>query len=134
MREATVEELRDVDGIGDVIAASVVRFFADPVDADMVQRLERAGLQMAMKESPSAGTSLQGLTIVISGTFSKHSREEYKRMIEAHGGKNTSSISKTTSFILAGDNMGPSKLEKARKLHIKILDEERFLDMLSPEE
>lgn len=134
LREATVEELRDVDGIGDVIAASVVRFFADPVDADMVQRLERAGLQMAMKESPSAGTSLQGLTIVISGTFSKHSREEYKRMIEAHGGKNTSSISKTTSFILAGDNMGPSKLEKARKLHIKILDEERFLDMLSPEE
>ena len=87
-----------------------------------------------MKESPSAGTSLQGLTIVISGTFSKHSREEYKRMIEAHGGKNTSSISKTTSFMLAGDNMGHSKLEKARKLHIKILDEERFLDMLSPEE
>ncbi len=134
LREATVEALRDVDGIGEVIAASVVHFFADPVDAEMVGRLERAGLQMAMEEGPSVGSALQGLTIVISGTFSRHSREEYKRMIEAHGGKHTSSISKNTSFILAGDNMGPSKLEKAQKLNVKIIDEEHFLNMLEHKE
>ena len=99
----------------------------------IVERLESYGLKMAIDESVLANKSdkLKGLTIVISGTFARHSRDEYKAMIEQHGGKNTGSISKKTNYLLAGENMGPAKLEKATALGIKILSEDEFLNLLS---
>ena len=98
----------------------------------MVERLRAAGLQMSLSDDELASRSdkLQGLKIVISGTFAKHSREEYKALIEQNGGKNVGSISKATSYVLAGENMGPAKLEKAQKLGIPIINENQFLKML----
>lgn len=130
LRRATKEELLAVEGIGDIIAQSVIDYFANPDNAALVDRLAACGLQMEMPEQQQLGTSLEGLSIVISGTFSHHSRDEYKQLIEQHGGKNVSSISKKTSFILAGENMGPSKLEKAQKLGVRLVSEDEFLAML----
>ena len=130
LRKATKEELQMVEGIGDIIADSVIRYFSSAADDNLTRRLEEAGLQMSMPESKQLGNALEGMGIVISGTFEHHSRDEYKRMIEDHGGKNVSSISKKTSFILAGENMGPSKLEKAQKLGVRLVNEEEFLGML----
>lgn len=130
LRHASKEDLLSVDGIGETIAQSILDYFANPSDAAFVQRLADYGVQMSMPERRQLGNALEGLSIVISGTFARHSREEYKKMIEDHGGKNVGSISKKTSFILAGENMGPSKLEKAQKLGIRLLSEEEFLDML----
>ena len=98
----------------------------------LIERLREAGVQMAISEEETAGQTdkLQGQSIVISGVFARHSRDEYKALIEKHGGKNVGSISKKTSFILAGENMGPSKLEKAEKLGIRIVNEEEFLGMI----
>ena len=133
LREASFETLVSVDEIGERIAQSVLDYFKDERNVRIVERLESYGLKMAIDESVLANKSdkLKGLTIVISGTFARHSRDEYKAMIEQHGGKNTGSISKKTNYLLAGENMGPAKLEKATALGIKILSEDEFLNLLS---
>ena len=132
LETATEEQLMAVDEIGEKIAQSVVAYFANPSNRELIERLKGAGLQMARSEEDEGETSdkLAGMSIVISGVFSHHSRDEYKDMIERHGGKNVGSISSKTSFILAGENMGPAKLEKAQKLGIKIVNEDDFLQML----
>lgn len=132
LASATLQQLTDVDGIGEVIAKSVITYFANPVNREIVSRLRGYGLQMSLSEEQiqSAGNKLEGKSIVISGVFARHSRDEYKRIIEENGGKNVGSISGKTSFILAGDNMGPAKLQKAEKLGVPIVDEETFLSML----
>ncbi|MBR4160735.1 MAG: NAD-dependent DNA ligase LigA [Bacteroidaceae bacterium] len=129
---ASLEDLCETDGIGNVIAESIVNYFASVENRALVERLREAGLQMTLSEEQlsSHSTSLEGQSIVISGVFTHHSRDEYKRIIEQHGGKNVGSISSKTSFVLAGDNMGPSKLEKAEKLGIKIINEEEFLTII----
>ena len=129
---ATKEQLMAVDEIGEKIALSVLTYFALPANRELISRLKEAGLQMERQEDEEGEQSdkLAGLSIVISGVFSHHSREEYKDMIEKHGGKNVGSISSKTSFILAGENMGPAKLEKAQKLGIMIINEDDFLQML----
>ncbi len=132
LRTATVEQLTDVDGIGGVIAVNIVEYFRNQKNAEIVDRLIAYGLRMELSEEQQQmqGTALDGLSIVISGVFAQHSRDEYKQIIEQNGGKNVGSISKKTSFILAGENMGPSKLEKAEKLGIRIVGEDEFLAML----
>lgn len=132
LSSATLQQLTDVDGIGEVIAKSVITYFANPVNREIVSRLRGYGLQMSLSEEQiqSTGNKLEGKSIVISGVFARHSRDEYKRIIEENGGKNVGSISGKTSFILAGDNMGPAKLQKAEKLGVPIVDEETFLAML----
>lgn len=125
-------ELTEIEGIGDVIAGSVVSYFKNPANIEIINRLRAYGLQMQLSdEQMQASTDkLSGKSIVISGVFVHHSRDEYKRIIEQNGGKNVGSISGKTSFILAGDNMGPSKLQKAEKLGIPIVGEEEFLEMI----
>lgn len=130
LRSASAEELLQVEGVGGVIAQSLCTYFANEKNLSLVSRLSEAGVQMVLPEEELISDVLSGKSIVISGTFTHHSREEYKALVEGHGGKNVSSISKKTSFILAGENMGPSKLEKARKLGIPIVAENDFLDML----
>ena len=129
---ATFEELVAVDEIGEKIAQSILRFFANEQCRTLVARLREAGLQMeiVVDESIEHTDKLAGKSIVISGVFAQHSRNEYKAMIEQHGGTNVSSISNKTSFILAGRDMGPAKLEKAQKLGIPIISEEEFLGMI----
>lgn len=133
LRHATVEQLLEVDGVGQVIAESVVRYFQDPQNAAIVDRLAACGVQMQLSEEQLAGQTdkLAGKSIVISGVFQQHSRDEYKGMIEQHGGKNVGSISKKTSFVLAGENMGPSKMEKAQSLGVPLVSETDFLAMLA---
>ncbi len=128
---ATLDQLMAVPDIGESIAQSVRAYFAKPEHQQLVARLREYGLQMEMAESAApVSDTLQGLSIVISGVFKHHSRDEYKAIIEQHGGKNVGSVSGATSFILAGDNMGPAKLEKAEKLGVKIVSEEEFLKKL----
>ena len=129
---ATPEQLVEVEGVGTVIAESVVRFFQDKVNLNIIARLRQYGLQMELSadQQQPASNKLAGKNIVISGVFEHHSRDEYKTMIELNGGKNVSSISSKTSFILAGANMGPSKMEKAQQLGIEMIDENTFLNML----
>jgi DNA ligase (NAD+) len=131
---ASPAELAATKDIGPKIAESVTEYFANPINREIVERLRQAGLQMAMPEESTEGQTdlLQGKTFVISGTFTHHSREEYKDIIERNGGKNASSISKKTDYVFAGDNMGPAKREKAASLGIPIIDEATFLAMLSP--
>lgn len=133
LKSATIEQLMQVDGVGEVIAKSIKAYFSNEKNVEIVSQLEAMGVQMAIKEDETKPTStlLQDLSIVISGVFTHHSRDEYKAIIEQHGGKNVGSISSKTSFILAGDNMGPSKLQKAEKLGVKIVNEEEFLSMLN---
>ncbi len=132
MMEMSVEELTAVPDVGPVIAQCIYDYLRDPVCADNIARLSRAGVQMQLSPDrmEPKGDALAGKTIVISGTFARHSRDEYKEMIEANGGKNSGSISKKTSFVLAGENMGPAKLEKCRSLGVPILNEEEFLAMV----
>lgn len=132
LEKATAEELLAVDDIGERIAESVIDYFSNERNSEVVDRLKSHGLQMELPEEDTNGGNdkLKGLTIVISGTFAKHSRDEYKVMIERNGGKNSGSVSGKTDFILAGDNMGPAKLEKAAKLGVKIINEEEFLKMI----
>lgn len=129
---ASFDELKAVDEIGERIAASVISFFAREENRNLVTRLKEAGVNFvyAEKEGEVKSDKLDGMSIVISGVFTHYSRDEYKNIIEQNGGKNVGSISKSTSFILAGENMGPSKLEKAQKLGIKIMSEEDFLTLL----
>ena len=135
LEQATFDELIAVGEIGGRIAQSVVAYFSDSLNIEMLNRLKEQGLQMSLSEEKlqAHGTALAGLSIVISGTFSKHSRDEYKSMIEMNGGKNVGSVSAKTSFILAGENMGPEKLKKAEKLGVKLVDEETFLSMIQAE-
>ena len=129
---ATLDELIHVDEIGEKIAGSIVAYFANEKNRELVERLRRAGLKFEAAEADLSGYTdrLKGKSIVISGVFAHHSRDEYKELIEKHGGKNVGSISKKTSFILAGENMGPSKLEKAKALNIEIISEDDFLNMI----
>jgi DNA ligase (NAD+) len=133
LANASIGELLEVDGVGQVIAESIIRFFRDERNIDILNRLKEAGVQMALSEEAMSGQTdiLSGQSIVISGVFAKHSRDEYKNMIEKNGGKNVGSISKKTSFILAGENMGPAKLEKAQSLGVKIISEDEFLEMIN---
>ena len=130
--EASVESLMQINGIGEVIANSVVQYFANPDNRAFVERLRGYGLQMEIGEQQKQAQSdkLNGQSVVISGVFQHHSRDEYKALIEQNGGKNVGSISNKTSFILAGDNMGPAKLEKAQKLGIRIMSEDEFLSLI----
>ena len=132
LEKATFEALLAVDDIGERIAQSVRDYFADERNRSIVGRLKAYGLQMELSEAArqATGDKLKGLTIVISGTFSKHSRDEYKALIEQNGGKNGSSVSGKTDYILAGENMGPAKLQKAEKLGVKIIHEDDFLKMI----
>ena len=126
---ATLDDLLQINGIGTVIAESVIRYFRNETNRELVRRLREHGVKMELTDEELSAHSdkLAGQSIVVSGVFSRHSRDEYKTMIEQHGGKNASSISSKTAFVLAGANMGPAKLEKARKLGIPILSEEDFL-------
>ncbi len=128
---ATVEQLCAIEDVGPQIAENIVKYFEDLQNLEILERLRQAGLQME-GEAEAAPTSdkLAGLSIVISGTFAQHSRDEYKAMIEAHGGKNVGSVSKKTSFILAGENMGPEKRKKAEDLGIPLKTEEEFLEII----
>ena len=132
LRRADMKSLIEVDEIGEKIAQSIVTYFVNPQNRALVERLEEAGLQFHRTEEELAGHTdrLAGQSIVISGVFARHSRDEYKALIEKHGGKNIGSISSKTSFILAGENMGPAKLEKARKLGVRIVNEDEFLSMI----
>ncbi|MBQ8628089.1 MAG: NAD-dependent DNA ligase LigA [Prevotella sp.] len=136
LMSATPEELTEIDGIGDVIANSVTAYFANPANREIVERLRSYGLSMSVSDEQQMQSSdkLSGMNVVISGVFRHHSRDDYKRMIELHGGKNVSSISSKTSFILAGENMGPSKLQKAKTLEVSIMSEDEFLAKYDIEE
>ena len=135
LSRASLDDLLAVNTIGQAIAESVIRWFADMDNIFLLERLRSHGLQFSLSDERLAAQSdrLAGKTIVISGVFTHHSRDEYKALIEQHGGHNTGSISAKTSFILAGDNMGPAKLEKAQKLGIAIISEDEFLQMISAE-
>jgi DNA ligase (NAD+) len=129
---AGLEELQEVEGIGEVMAKSIIGYFHNEQNRQIVERLRGYGLQfeLSTEQTTAQSDKLSGQSVVISGVFQHHSRDEYKLIIEQNGGKNVGSISGKTSFILAGDNMGPSKLEKAKKLGIRIVTEEEFLAML----
>ena len=132
LMQAGLEELQEVEGIGEVMAKSIISYFHNEQNRQIVERLRGYGLQFALSTDQTAAQSdkLAGQSIVISGVFQHHSRDEYKLLIEQNGGKNVGSISGKTSFILAGDNMGPSKLQKAEKLGIRIVNEDEFLQMI----
>ena len=132
LMNASLQDLLDVEMVGNVIAESIISYFHNEENLAIIQRLRDKGLQMSLSEEQTAGRTniLEGKSIVISGVFTHHSRDEYKALIEQHGGKNVGSISGKTSFILAGDNMGPSKLQKAEKLGVQIVSEDEFLSMI----
>ncbi|MGC3977528.1 MAG: NAD-dependent DNA ligase LigA [Paludibacteraceae bacterium] len=132
LERATLDELTSVDEIGGRIAESVLKYFSDNQNIEIVAKLKSVGLQFSVSKENLQPKSdvLSGKSIVISGTFSKHSRDEYKQIIEQHGGKNVGSVSGKTSFILAGENMGPEKLNKAEKLGVRIVNEDEFLGMI----
>lgn len=132
LAEAEFEALSSTDEVGEVIAGSVRDYFSSPKHTQLIARLKAAGLQFEQEaeESVQLSDKLSGQTVVISGVFSEHSREEYKAIIEQHGGKTSGSISKKTSFVLAGENMGPAKLQRAEELGVKILSEQEFLQMI----
>ncbi len=135
LEQASFEELLQADEIGDRIADSIKEYFQHPVNRELIARLRKAGLQFALPESDEQWPqTLSGLSIVISGSFERHSRDELKSLIEKHGGRNAGSISAKTDYLLAGENIGPSKLEKATRLKIPIINETRFLELLHPGE
>jgi DNA ligase (NAD+) len=131
LMNAGLEELQEIEGIGEVMAKSIITYFHDEKNKEIIQRLRDYGLQMELTEAQTLTSDvLAGQSIVISGVFAHHSRDEYKAIIEQNGGKNVGSISSKTSFILAGENMGPSKLQKAEKLGIRIMSEDEFLELI----
>jgi DNA ligase (NAD+) len=134
MASATVDDLVQIEEVGVRIAESVVSWFQSETNRSLVEKLRQAGLQMELSagQLEERGHALDGLIIVISGTFTRNSRDEYKEMIEKNGGKNSGSVSAKTSYILAGENMGPAKLEKAASLGVRLLTEEEFLMLLNP--
>ena len=130
--QASIEQLITIDDVGEQIAQNIVEYFKNEQNLQIIERLQHAGLQLESQENEQQlSNKLEGKSIVISGVFSQHSRDEYKRMIEAHGGKNVGSISKKTSFVLAGENMGPEKRKKAESLQIALVNEEDFLYMIN---
>ena len=131
LQVADREQLIAVEDVGEQIADNIIAYFADERNREIIHRLQDAGLQMQGEAPKVVSQALAGQSIVISGTFTQHSRDEYKAMIEAHGGKNVGSVSKKTSFILAGENMGPEKLKKAEALGIPLMTEEEFLAALN---
>ena len=133
LENANLEKLINIDEIGEKIAQSILTYFANPLNRELIERLKSTGLQLYRREEDLSGYTdkLAGQSIVISGGFTHHSRDEYKELIEKNGGKNVGSISAKTSFILAGENMGPAKLEKAHKLGIKLMSEDEFLTLIS---
>lgn len=133
LENANLEKLINIDEIGKKIAQSILTYFANPLNRELIERLRSTGLQLYRREEDLSGYTdkLAGQSIVISGVFTHHSRDEYKELIEKNGGKNVGSISAKTSFILAGENMGPAKLEKAHKLGIKLMSEDEFLTLIS---
>lgn len=133
LQSASLEDLVEVDEIGDRIAQSVKQYFQKEENLEIIRKLSNIGIQLELSEDvlTQKTNRLEGLTIVISGTFEQHSRDEYKTIIEQHGGKNSGSISKKTSYVLAGDNMGPSKLQQTEKLGVKIISENDFLEMIN---
>lgn len=133
LENANLEKLINIDEIGEKIAQSILMYFANPLNRELIERLKSTGLQLYRREEDLSGYTdkLAGQSIVISGVFTNHSRDEYKELIEKNGGKNVGSISAKTSFILAGENMGPAKLEKAHKLGIKLMSEDEFLTLIS---
>jgi DNA ligase (NAD+) len=132
---ATIEQLTAIEDVGEQIANNIIAYFNDLNNLEIINRLREAGVQMESQEVEQTLQSdiLQGKSIVVSGVFSHHSRDEYKAMIEANGGKNVGSVSKKTTFILAGENMGPEKRKKAESLGVEIITEEQFLTMLQYE-
>lgn len=130
LSNATVEQLVAVGDIGEVIAQSIVDYFANVENLKIVARLIDAGLQFKVQEQEKLSSSLEGMSVIISGTFTHYSRDEIKKVIELHGGKNVSSISKNTDLFVTGENIGPAKLEKATKLNIKMVDEDEFRRMI----
>ncbi len=130
---ATREELTEAEEVGEKIADSIIEYFADEKNRAIIERLRKAGLRFEAEQRKAASEVLKGLTFVISGTFADHSRDELKAMIEAHGGKNLAAVSSNTSYLLAGDKIGPTKLQKANKLGIKIISEAEFVAMIGPE-
>lgn len=133
LENADIERLINIDEIGEKIAQSILAYFSNPLNKELIERLKASGLQFNRKEEDLSGYTdkLAGQSIVISGVFAHHSRDEYKDLIEKNGGKNVGSISAKTSFILAGENMGPAKLEKAQKLGVRIMSEDEFLALIS---
>jgi len=136
LMNASFEELTDVEEVGEKIAESVTEFFRQQENLELIDRLNKAGLNLSIDPGTHQlkGSALEGKSIVISGIFNAYSREELKRMVEAYGGKNTGSISSRTSFVLAGENMGPEKKKKAESLGIPLISEEDFLQMLGGKE
>jgi DNA ligase (NAD+) len=130
LRNALFDELVNVNDIGEKIAMSIQAFFLEEKNLQIVERLKAAGLQLEVVIEEGASIKLDGLSFVISGVFEKVSRNELKKIIEQNGGKNTSSISAKTSYLVAGENMGPAKLEKAEKLGVNIISEDLFLEMI----
>jgi DNA ligase (NAD+) len=129
---ADMETMITVDEIGDKIAESVILYFSQQKNIDLITALKNSGLQFISKvEDTSKSENLKGMRIVVSGVFNMFSRNELKKMIEEHGGKNVGSISKSTTFVLAGENMGPSKKEKAESLRVNIVNEDEFLAKIS---
>jgi DNA ligase (NAD+) len=134
LSSASIETLTSVYEIGPRIASSIISFFGDADNIKIINRLKAYGLRFSAEdEKGQESDKLKGKSILISGVFQKHSRDEYKLIIEKHGGKNVTSLSGNTSFLLAGENMGPSKKEKATELKIKLVSEEEFLDMIGEE-
>ena len=130
---ATKDELTAIEDVGEQIADNIITWFQDLRNLELLMRLKHAGLQLQQASEGSideAKQTLRGLTIVISGTFQMHSRDEYKEMIERYGGKNSGAVSKSTSLILAGENMGPAKKDKANALGIRMITEQEFLNMI----
>jgi DNA ligase (NAD+) len=133
LEQMSEAELTSIPDIGPIIAKSIYDYLRDSFNIKNIEALKAAGVQMQLSEDKMQpkGEALAGKQIVISGTFTHHSREEYKDIIEGEGGKNVSSISKKTSFVLAGDNMGPSKREKCLNLGIPMISEDEFLEMIN---
>jgi DNA ligase (NAD+) len=132
LQNASIEQLIATEDVGELIAQNIINYFNDSQNMVIIHRLHQAGLQMVSPDDEQAMLSnkLEGKSIVISGVFTHHSRDEYKNIIEQHGGKNVGSVSKKTSFVLAGDNMGPEKRKKAENLGVALLNEEEFLALI----
>ena len=130
LSSASKEQLLEIEEVGDKIADSILSYFSDETSTNLIKRLKAAGLNFSEDKKELKSDILANKNIVISGVFNHHSREEYKEIIEEYGGKNVSSISSKTSFVLAGANMGPAKLQKAEKLGVPIIDEIQFLEMI----
>lgn len=130
IQSATREELTEAEEVGEKIADAIIEYFADERNQQIIERLREAGLQLTAKERTKASNALEGLTFVISGSFANHSRDELKALIDANGGKNLAAVSANTSYLLAGDKIGPAKLQKANKLGIKIISEDEFIAMI----